>query len=186
MFSVSNPISKFQHQSLKFNLSFYFNISLFSVQETVLQIRVSIPIVNYSYVHYGKTVQSIKKKLCFIQGNPGEFEKKKINTVLPDQKKKLLFYSVSRYKQWDRSPVPTRNRNPRPGQNWGSQQQLFKHSKKRKNTQKKQGEMYPKKIKNKNPSKEYWLGSISSALFHQLLVASFSAFVTCIFQSMNL
>ncbi len=68
---------------------------------------------------------------------------------------------VSRYEQWDGSPVQTRNRNPR--QNSGSQQQFFKHSRNRKKKQKNkrtkkkkngQGEMSEEKKEIKYSSKE--------------------------------
>ncbi len=103
------------------------------------------------------------------------------NSVLPDQKN-IFFYLVSRYGQWDGSPVQTRNRNPRPGQNSGSQQQFFKHSRKKKKKNS-QGEMYQKKKQEiKYSSKEilirlYFISSISSASLRVsvlFLIASFS------------
>lgn len=110
------------------------------------------------------------KKTC-LQGNPGEFEEN-MHVILSYPIRKTTFYLVSRYEQWDGSPVQTRNRNPRPGQNSGSQQQFFKHSRKRRKKQKQtnkkkpgQGEMYQQKERKKLsiPPKKYWLGSISSA-----------------------
>ncbi len=83
-----------------------------------------------------RTVQSMRKKNLCLQGNPGEFEEKCMQ-FCPTRSEKMTFYLVSRYKQWDGSPVQTRNRNPRPGQNSESQQQFFKHSRKRRKKNKK-------------------------------------------------
>ncbi len=103
------------------------------------------------------------------------------NSVLPNQIY-FYFYSVSRYEQWDGSPVQTRNRNPRPGQYSGSQQQFFKHSRKRRKKQNKQKKTRPRrnvseeKKEIKYSSKEilirlYFISSISSASLHVSLSA---------------
>ncbi len=108
-----------------------------------------------------RTVQSMRKKntkLC-LQRNPGDFEEKNYCVQFcPTRSEKKYFYSVSRYEQWDGSPFQTRNRNPQPGQNSGSQQQFFKHLRKRRKKKLKktgQGETYQKKKKEiKYSSKE--------------------------------